>query len=188
MTGEYGCYTRRRIIMVAGHLREQNGYFQMILSWKGSDGKRKSKSISTGLPVKGNKKRAEAMLLKTRKEFNPDNLMENADVPFCDFLMKWLKDRATTMGSRVYANYAYDVKSYIFPYFRDNSVSVLKVTPKELEAFYRYERREDDASAEDLLQYHEVITASFDYAKVILLNWQLSLAHSMACAAAKLLV
>ena len=28
--------------MVAGHLREQNGYFQMILSWKGADGKRKS--------------------------------------------------------------------------------------------------------------------------------------------------
>lgn len=24
--------------MVAGHLREQNGYFQMILSWKGADG------------------------------------------------------------------------------------------------------------------------------------------------------
>ena len=65
--------------MVAGHLREQNGYFQMILSWKGADGKRKSKSISTGLAVKGNKKRAEAMLLKTRKEFNPENLLENAD-------------------------------------------------------------------------------------------------------------
>ena len=48
--------------MVAGHLREQNGYYQMILSWKGKDGKRKGKSISTGLPVKGNKKRAEAIL------------------------------------------------------------------------------------------------------------------------------
>ena len=77
--------------MVAGHLREQNGYFQMILSWKGADGKRKSKSISTGLAVKGNKKRAEAMLLKTRKEFNPENLLENADMPFHVFLNKWLK-------------------------------------------------------------------------------------------------
>ena len=77
--------------MVAGHLREQNGYFQMILSWKGADGKRKSKSISTGLTVKGNKKRAEAMLLKTRKEFNPENLLENADMPFHVFLNKWLK-------------------------------------------------------------------------------------------------
>ena len=54
-------------MMVAGHLREQNGYFQMILSWKGADGKRKSKSISTGLTVKGNKKRAEAMLLNPKR-------------------------------------------------------------------------------------------------------------------------
>ena len=69
------------------------------------------------------------------------------------------------MGSRVYANYAYDVKTYIFPYFRDNPTSVLKVTPKDLEAFYRYERQEDDASAEDLLQYHEAITACLDYAE-----------------------
>lgn len=48
--------------MVAGHLREQNGKYQMILSWKGTDGKRKTKSVSTGLPVKGNKRRAEEML------------------------------------------------------------------------------------------------------------------------------
>ena len=47
---------------VAGHLREQNGMYQMILSWKDTDGKRRTKSISTGLPVKGNKKRAESLL------------------------------------------------------------------------------------------------------------------------------
>ena len=43
---------------VAGHLREQNGMYQMILSWKDTDGKRKTKSISTGLSVKGNKKKS----------------------------------------------------------------------------------------------------------------------------------
>lgn len=41
----------------------------------------------------------------------------------------------------------------------------MKVTPKDLEAFYRYERQEDDASAENLLQYHEAITACLDYAE-----------------------
>ena len=151
--------------MVAGHLREQNGYFQMILSWKDSNGKRRSKSISTGLPIKGNKKRAEAMLLKAREEFNLENLVENANVPLCDFFQKWLKDRAISMGARVYANYAYDVKAYIAPYFRENPVSVLKVTSKELEAFYRFERQEDDATPEDLLQYHEVVTACLGYAE-----------------------
>ena len=34
--------------MVAGHLRIQNGYYQMILSYKDENGKRKTKSISTG--------------------------------------------------------------------------------------------------------------------------------------------
>ena len=118
--------------MVAGHLREQNGYFQMILSWKNIDGKRKSKSISTGLPVKGNKKRAEAMLLKARREFNPDNLLENANIPFSDFLMKWLKDRAASLGATTYTTYAYDVKNYIFPYFQDHAISVVNVAPKDI--------------------------------------------------------
>ena len=45
--------------MVAGHLREQNGYYQMVLNWKGKDGKRKSKSISTRLTVEDNKAKAE---------------------------------------------------------------------------------------------------------------------------------
>ena len=45
--------------MVAGHLREQNGYYQMVLNWKGKDGKRKSKSISTRLTVAGNKAKAD---------------------------------------------------------------------------------------------------------------------------------
>ena len=53
--------------MVAGHLREQNGLYQIILSYKDSDGKRKTKSISTGLPVKGNKRKAESMLMDARQ-------------------------------------------------------------------------------------------------------------------------
>lgn len=57
--------------MVAGHLRKQNGIYQIILSYKDSDGKRKTKSISTGLPVKGNARNAEKMLQKARQEFIP---------------------------------------------------------------------------------------------------------------------
>ena len=39
---------------VAGHLREQNGMYQMILSWKDTDGKRRTKSISgVGFPEMG---------------------------------------------------------------------------------------------------------------------------------------
>lgn len=150
--------------MVAGHLREQNGYYQMILSWKGKDGKRKGKSISTGLPVKGNKKRAEAILLKTRKEFNPDNLMENADMLFTDFLSKWLRDKAVALGTSTYAEYAYDIKNYIMPYFQDHPIALLKMTARDLESFYRHERQQNEATANELLMYHEIIVAAFQYA------------------------
>ena len=57
--------------MVAGHLREQNGYFQMILSWKGADGKRKSKSISTGLAVKAIKSGLKQCCSRPEKNLTP---------------------------------------------------------------------------------------------------------------------
>lgn len=45
--------------MVAGHLREKRGYYHIVLSYTDENGKRQTPSKSTGLPVKGNKKRAE---------------------------------------------------------------------------------------------------------------------------------
>ena len=68
------------MINVAGHLREQNGTYQMVLSWKDANGKRRTKSISTGLPVKGNKKRAESLLRQTQKEFNPETMQQVGDL------------------------------------------------------------------------------------------------------------
>ena len=60
------------LCMVAGHLRVQNGYWQMILSYKDSTGKRRTKSVSTHLKEKGNKRRAEAMLLDLRRAFTKE--------------------------------------------------------------------------------------------------------------------
>lgn len=41
--------------MVAGHLREKSGYYYAVLNYTDSLGKRKTKWISAGLTVKGNK-------------------------------------------------------------------------------------------------------------------------------------
>ena len=55
--------------MVAGHLHEKNGYYYIILNLTDSAGKRKPKWISTGLTIKGNKKRAEQMLMEERRKY-----------------------------------------------------------------------------------------------------------------------
>lgn len=60
--------TRLSRITVAGHLSEKRGIYQMCFSWKDAEGNRLRKSLSTGLPVAGNKKAAEALLEKSRLE------------------------------------------------------------------------------------------------------------------------
>ena len=55
--------------LVAGHLSEKKGYYYAVISFNDNQGKRKTKWYSTGLPVKGNKKKAEAMLTDIRCNF-----------------------------------------------------------------------------------------------------------------------
>ena len=47
---------------VTGSLFERNGKFTAMLSYYDEDGKRRQKSIALGIPVKGNKRRAQARL------------------------------------------------------------------------------------------------------------------------------
>ena len=54
--------------MVTGHLREKNGVYHIVFNYKDENGKRQTPSKSTGLPVKGNKKKAELMLREAIKE------------------------------------------------------------------------------------------------------------------------
>lgn len=44
--------------MVAGHLRERDGHYHIVLNYVDENGKRHTPSKTTGLPIKGNKKRA----------------------------------------------------------------------------------------------------------------------------------
>lgn len=150
--------------MVAGHLREQNGIYQIILNWKDINGKRKSKQISTGLPIKGNKKRAEQMLLKARSEFDPQSTINIADMYFGTFLQKWLKDRASMMNPDLYAGHAYNVKTSIGIYFDAHPVSLQSLSIGDLESFFEHERMINKASTKILLKLHETVIISLAYA------------------------
>lgn len=47
---------------ITGHLKEVNGVYHIVLNYYDENGKRKNPSISTKLPLRGNKKQAKAML------------------------------------------------------------------------------------------------------------------------------
>ena len=84
--------------MVAGHLQEKNNFYYIVLSYKDETGKRRTKWESTGLPVKKNKKKAEALLQERRRNFIPPvtvaEIRLDEDILFADFMLKMcIRDR-----------------------------------------------------------------------------------------------
>ena len=79
---------------MTGSLRVKRGIWQLVFSYKDSTGKWCTRSESTGLTERGNKRRAEAMLDARLKELGevPDKLLESSKVLFLDAMERWLVD------------------------------------------------------------------------------------------------
>ena len=80
-------------IKVSGHLEERRGIYRVMLTWTDALGNRGRKSVSTGLPVKGNKTRAEDMLIDVKRE-QEAVLRGTAGIDrllFADFMEQWLE-------------------------------------------------------------------------------------------------
>ena len=94
----------------------------IVLSYKDADGKRKTKWEATGLSVKRNKKKAEALLLERRRNFliptAPAEIRLDDDILFSDFMLKWLEVTKSTIQITTYASYQGMVERVIVPYLR----------------------------------------------------------------------
>lgn len=154
--------------MVAGHLREQNGYFQMVLSFKDEAGKRKTKSISTGLPIKGNKRRAEAMLMEMRKNFEngivTKDIAQKGDILFADFLLDWLEMMRNSLEVTTYASYAKAIKNRIAPYYYEKQIKLKDLIPKDIQDYYQYGLNVEKVSANTVIHRHANIRKALQYA------------------------
>ena len=149
--------------MVAGHLREKSGYYYAVLNYTDSLGKRKTKWISTGLTVKGNKKRAEAILMDARRNFNPEEpKVMNGDVLFADYMEKWLDIIKNSVAVPTFASYSTTVKKIVAPYFREKEVTLKNLTAKDIQEFYLSEL--ERVSPSSVIHYHANIHKALKYA------------------------
>ena len=149
--------------MVAGHLREKSGYYYAVLNYTDSLGKRKTKWISTGLTVKGNKKRAEAILMDARRNFNPEEpKVMNGDIMFADFMEQWLDIIKSSVAVPTFASYSTSVKRIIAPYFREKEITLKNLTAKDIQEFYLKEL--ERVSASSVIHYHANIHKALKYA------------------------
>lgn len=146
--------------MVAGHLHEKNGYYYIILNLTDSAGKRKPKWISTGLTIKGNKKRAEQMLMEERRKYA--NTKAGDDVLFADFMEQWLEIVKSTVSIPTYSSYVNAVKSIIAPYFRKKKILLRDLQAHDIQMFYQEQLQRVKASS--VIHYHANIHKALKYA------------------------
>ena len=162
--------------MVAGHLREKNGYYHIVLNYVDEYGKRHTPSKSTGLPVKGNKKRAEKMLSEARaaKEAELEaRAIERSTgkapagtILFTAFLLDWLEMTKKNVEETTYGAYAMGIKNKIIPYFEEHhpGLALCEVTPKHIQDYYTYELTVRGVSANTVIHRHANIRKALQHA------------------------
>lgn len=155
--------------MVAGHLQERNGLWYMVLNLYDEDGKRRPKWIPTDLPVRGNRKRAEAMLLAERAKYVKPDKNGSADglsagMYFEDYMTTWYKLMRSNWAPTTYTGYRRQIEGVIAPYFRGKKIRLMDLQPEHLQEFYRYCIEERGVSGNTAIHYHANIHKALKYA------------------------
>ena len=152
--------------MISGHLQIKNGYYYVVLSYRDSAGKRKQPWIKTGLPVKGNKKRAEQLLAEYRNNYVPPiekasegDLSEN--MLFSDFMEMWLDIIATQVQPTTFGSYELIIVNSIIPYFKELGVSIAELKPRQLQSYYNMLNKR--VAPATVIRHHQVIHKALKY-------------------------
>ena len=148
--------------MIAGHLQEKKGLYYMVLSYKDKSGKRVSKWLPTGLPVKGNKKRAEGMLMAARAEFVAVEAAIDRDMPFSSYLVQWMEIARSTLKPNTAAGYASMIQNPIAPYFQQRGITLGGLQAVDIQMFYTSQLKR--VSANTVIHYHAIIHRALKYA------------------------
>ena len=156
---------QKAAFMVAGHLQEKNGIYYVVLTYKTYDGKRKTKWQSTGLPTKGNKRRAEAMMRELQDDFEPlvdPNGPPSKAMLFADYLVQWLEIAKSTVKLTTYSSYKGLSESQIIPYFRSLGVTLGDLKAVHIQSFYQ--KQLERVKPNTVIHYHAIIHRALKYA------------------------
>ena len=150
--------------MVSGHLQVKSGRYYAVINYKDSDNKRKVKWIALGLPEKGNKLRAEEMLLKLRSEFKPPVTIDDLSgyMLFTDYLLQWVEIAKSRIALATYSSYKNMIDRTIVPYFKPKNLILREVQAKHLQRFYSEQL--ERVKPNTVIRYHSVIHTALQYA------------------------
>lgn len=116
-------------------LKTKGDRFYAVINYKeGSD--YKQKWISLGLPVKNNKRKAEALLADVRKKYEEIYERPCGDILFTTYLRRWLERKKPYVELSTWEGYKIYVEKHIIPYFEPLGLSMRELKPQHIKEYY----------------------------------------------------
>jgi integrase len=123
---------------MTANLQVKNDRYYAVVNYK-QNGKYKQKWIALGLPVKNNKRKAEAMLPAILAKFESDILGPTADTLLTDYAMVWLRKKAERLSPTTRYSYERAIKNHIIKYFEPMNLKLKEVRPKHVQDYLEYQ-------------------------------------------------
>lgn len=124
---------------MTGSLQSKNDKFYVVLNiYEG--GKRKRKWISTGLPCKGNKRKAEQVLRDTLQQYEQQSLTAGSDILLSAYIRHWLSIAERKVDAVTYQGYEVLANSQILPYFDEKAIRLKDTSVDVLQAYFDEKR------------------------------------------------
>lgn len=148
---------------MTGSLQIKNNKFYAVLNFKNEEGKRVQKWINLNLPVKGNKRRAEAMLTELLSQYQGLESIEPINTLLSVHIAKWMEQNRLHVTVTTYNQYVNMLNNHIAPYFNPRNTTVGNVTPGDLEDYYRFKVAQG-LSPNTVIKHHAIIRSALQWA------------------------
>lgn len=119
---------------MTGSLTVKNGKYYAVLNVY-ENGTRKKKWLSTNLPEKGNKRKAEQFLREKLAEYERMEGVVHSDVRFSDYIRIWLEHIARKVDDVTMQGYQVLADGHILPYFDQTGVALCDVDYKTIQRY-----------------------------------------------------
>ena len=119
---------------MTGSLTIKNGKYYAVLNVY-ENGKRKKKWISTDLPEKGNKRRAEQCRREKLAEHERMEGIVRSNIRFSDYVRIWLEQIARKVDAVTMQGYQVLADGHILPYFDESGIALSDIDHKAIQRY-----------------------------------------------------
>lgn len=148
---------------MTGSLQIKCDKFYAVLNFVNQEGKRKQKWLPLNLPVKGNKRRAEAMLSELLVSYQGIEYIEPMNACVSNCVGEWIESNRTNVAKTTYDQYVNMHRNHVAPYFQQRGITLGNLTPGHLEDYYKF-KVQGGLSPNTVIKHHAIIRSALQWA------------------------